>query len=235
MDDEDDILLILGDLNALNGTDMDGCEACVGSHGSGTVNHNSTRFLDFTRCHGLRIAGSWFQHPQPHFWTKYSNAGGVAKEIDHVLVDSHSRLLWNCRVYGSAHFLNTDHVLVAAILNLKLKSKRMVPAQPRLDVGTLKDERVAEEFVNGLSEGLWDLGVSVDPEELWSAFKMTILDVASRYLGTHHQAKRIFVSEETLDTIDKCRRAKLDGRAEMFRELRRKTVRLLRADKETYV
>ena len=35
------------------------------------------------------MADSWFQNPQDHRWTLYSDAGGVAKEIDHVLVDSH--------------------------------------------------------------------------------------------------------------------------------------------------
>ena len=70
-----DTLLVLGDFNASTGTDRDGYKTCVGPHGSGTVNQNSTKFLDFPRSHGLRVAGSWFQHPQPHRWTWYSNAG----------------------------------------------------------------------------------------------------------------------------------------------------------------
>ena len=74
-----------------------------------------------------------------------------------------------------------------------------------------------------------------DPEELWSAFKTTVLDVARRCLGTHRKVKKTFVSQGTLDTIDQSRRARLIGRAELFRELRRKTVRALRVDKEAYV
>ena len=101
-----------------------------------TVNQNSYKFLDFTRSHGLKVAGSWFQRPQDHRWTWYSNTGGVAKEIDHVLVDGRWRMIQNCRVYWSAQFLNTDHRLVVATLKLQLKSGRMVPSQPRLDVGS---------------------------------------------------------------------------------------------------
>ena len=83
-----DPLLVLGDFNASAATDRDGYnETCVGPHGFGNVNLNSTKFLDFARSHGLRVAGSWFQRPQAHRWTWYSNAGNVAKEIDHVLVD----------------------------------------------------------------------------------------------------------------------------------------------------
>ena len=74
-----------------------------------------------------------------------------------------------------------------------------------------------------------------DPEELWSAFKTTILDVADRCLGTHRRAKKNFVSQGTLDTIAQSLRARLNGRVELFRELRRKTIRALRVDKEVYV
>ena len=80
----------------------------------------------------------------------------MAKEIDHVLVDGRWRMIQNCRVYRSAQFLNPDHRLVVANLKLHLKSGRMVPSQPRLDVGKLKDERVAEEFANRLSGDLGD-------------------------------------------------------------------------------
>ena len=74
-----------------------------------------------------------------------------------------------------------------------------------------------------------------DPEEMWSAFKTTFLDVAGGCLGTHRRAKKNFVSQGTLDTINQNHRARLNGRAELIRELRRKTVRALRVDKEACV
>ena len=74
-----------------------------------------------------------------------------------------------------------------------------------------------------------------DPEELWSAFKTTILDVAGGCLGTHRRVKKSFVSQGTLDTINQSRRARLNDRAELLRELRHKTVRAERVDKEAYV
>ena len=87
----------LGDFNVSTGTDRDGYETCVGPRGSGTVNQKSMKFLDFARNHGLRVAGSWFQHPQAHRWTWYSNSGGVAKVIDYVLVDSSWRMTQKCK------------------------------------------------------------------------------------------------------------------------------------------
>ena len=56
-----DTLPVLGDFNASTRTERDGYETCVGPHGSGTMSQNSTKFLDFARSHGLRVAGSWFR------------------------------------------------------------------------------------------------------------------------------------------------------------------------------
>ena len=148
-----------------------------------------------------------------------------------MLIDGRWRVIQNCKVYRSAHFLNTDHRLVVATLKLQLISRRMVPSQLRLHVEKFKDERVAE-FVNRLSGDLRGRGVLGNPEELWSAFKTTVLNVAGGCLGTHRRAKKNFVSQGTLDTIDQSRMARLNGRADLFRELRHKTVRSLRVDKE---
>jgi len=159
----------------------------------------------------------------------------MAKEIDHALDHPQSTINENCRVSQSAQFLNPDHRLVVATLKLQLKSGRMVSSQPRLDVGKLKDERVAEVFDNMLSGDLEGLGVLGNPEELWSAFKTTVLDVAGGCLGTHCRAKKNFLSQGPLDTIDQSRRARLNGRTELFRELRHEIECALRVDKEADV
>ena len=46
------------------------------------------------------------------------------------------------------------------------------------------------------------LGALGGPQELWSAFKTTALDVAGGCLGTHRRVKKKFVSQGTLDTIN---------------------------------
>ena len=121
----------------------------------------------------------------------------MAKEIHYVLVGGRWRTIQNGRVYRSAQFLNTNHRLVVATLKLQLKSGRMVPSQPRLEVGKPKDDRVAEEFAKRQGGDWGGLDVLRNPEELWSAFKTTILDVAGRCLGIHRRAKKNFVSRDT--------------------------------------
>ena len=63
----------------------------------------------------------------------------------------------------------------------------------------------------------------------------TVIDVSVGCLGTHHRSKKNFVFQGKLDTIHQSRRARLKGRAELFRELRHKTVHVRRLDKEAYV
>ena len=60
-----------------------------------------------------------------------------------------------------------------------------------LDVGKLKDETVAEEFAKRLNGDLGGLGVLRNPEELWSAFKNTILDVSVDVLQLTEGRRRI--------------------------------------------
>ena len=134
--------------------------------------------------------------------------------FDHVLIDGHWRMIQNCRDHWSAKFLNTDHMLVEATLNLQLQSRRMVPSQPWHNVGKLKDERVAEEFANKLSG---DLGVSV----LWEVLKSC--GVPSRPLS-------LMLPVDVLELTGGQRRilslkghwiplTRLNSRAELFREL----------------
>ena len=47
--------------------------------------------------------------------------------------------------------------------------------------------------------------------------------------------QRRILSLGTLDTIAQSHRARFNGRAELFKELRRKSVCVLRVDKEVYV
>ena len=79
---------------------------------------------------------------------------------------------------------------------------------------------------------IWEgLGALGNPEELWSAFKTTIFDVAVGYPGTHHWEKKNFVSQGTLDIIDQRHRTRFNGRAVLFRKLRHKTVHALRVER----
>ena len=231
-----DTLLVVGDFNATTGTDRTGYEECIGPHGSGTRGTNGALLLDFARVWGLRIAGSWYQRPLSHRWSWYSNAGGVAKEIDHVLVDGRWRLLQNCRVFRRAQIaVNTDHRLVVAELKIRLKSRGLPRSSPRLDVDRLKDRAVSEAFARKFEELSGDLRVSDGTGELWHSFKTNVLEAAGECLGHKRPSKGGFLTGTTLDLLDRSRCARLAGKTELYRQLRRQAVHALKVDKEKQV
>ena len=55
-----DTTIILGDFNAVTGSDRHGFESVIGNYGSGRTNDNSTRLLSLCAAHSLSVLGSWF-------------------------------------------------------------------------------------------------------------------------------------------------------------------------------
>ena len=110
----------------------------------------------------------------------YSNAGGVAKEIDHILVSTRWRILQNCRVFRSAEFFATDHRLVVASLKLHIKSRK-----PPLDMCTVT-----------VSNRFGVLDTLEDPEELWDTFKRETLEAAKECLGERPRSRSGFTSPQ---------------------------------------
>lgn len=108
-------MLVLGDFNASDGTDWACYKLCVDPQASGTRNDNGTRLLDF---HNLKIENCRFlvyERPEMHCWIWHSNAGGIVKGSDHILIDTHWRILRNHKVFQSTQPFPTDHRLVATL------------------------------------------------------------------------------------------------------------------------
>ncbi|KAG0716609.1 hypothetical protein GWK47_009246 [Chionoecetes opilio] len=184
------------------------------------------------------IPGCMYKNKRPelHRWTWYSNAGGVAKEIDHILVSTRWRILQNCRVYRSAEFFGTDHRLVVATLKLHVKSRRISRGNHTVfHLEKLKDLTCAHEYAVAVSNRFDVLGALGDPVELWDTFKRETLQAAKECIGERPRSRRGFVSTETLEKIEESRAARLAGNRDQHRALSRRTRTLLRRDKERYV
>ena len=178
-----DTLIVLGDFNAVTGTERAGYELCVGSHGSGTRNTNSSLFLNFAKSRRLRIICSCYQRPELHHWTWYSNAGWVAKEIDHILISTHWRIIQYCRVYRSAEFFATDHRLVVATFKLHVKSRKISRCDHNVfHPEKLNDSPCAHDYAVTVSNRFEVLDALKDLIELWDTFKRETLEATEDVL-----------------------------------------------------
>ena len=121
-------------------------------------------------------------------------------------------------------------------LGLRLKApKKPSSSNLRLDVGRLEDPEVAQVYADGLVAALGEPRVNEGPEVLWTAFKTGILDVASGCIPKAPRRARDGMSAETVEIIDESRRARLDGKKGLYKDLRRKAVKSIREDAERRV
>ncbi len=212
-----DTLIVLGDFNVVTGTERACYELCVGAHGSGTRNVNSSFLLNFAKSRRLRIWGSWFRRREPRRWTWYSNAGGVAKEIDHILVSTRWRILQNCRVYRSAEFFATDHRLVVAKLRIHVRSKKVPRCNfPRFHLEKLRDPACAHEYVVAVSNRFGVLDTLEDPKEMWNAFTRETLEATEECVGERQRSSSGVALEETLQNIEEISSARLGGNLDQY-------------------
>ncbi|XP_076030826.1 uncharacterized protein LOC143019012 [Oratosquilla oratoria] len=56
-----DTLIVLGDFNAITGTDRAGYEVYIGPHGSGSKKSDISLLVNFAESRRLRIYDSWYQ------------------------------------------------------------------------------------------------------------------------------------------------------------------------------
>ena len=55
-------MVVIGDLNAQVGSSNENWETVMGTHGLGTLNHNSELFAELCGNHDLVIGGTLFRH-----------------------------------------------------------------------------------------------------------------------------------------------------------------------------
>ena len=171
----------------------------------------------------MRIAGSWYQRPDLHRFTWYSNAGDAIKEVDHILVSTRWRIPQKCRVL-SAEFCDTDHRLVVATLRVHFKTSRSSRDHPRVfHLDRLREEECAREYAVAISNRFTALENLTDPIALWDTFKRETLDAAQESIGDRPRARRNGISQETLDATEAGRAARLAGDRELHRSLARRT------------
>ena len=229
-----EVVLCLGDFNAVTGTSRDGYASVIGPHGSGTPNDNTERLLNFCVGAGFRVAGSWFERRNIHRYTWYSNDGMTAKKIDHILVNTRWKAVQNCRVYRSMEF-NSDHRPVVATVAIKLRrSFPQKPATlPRYNVKALTDPAFQQLYAVEVSNRFSAL--SDEESTDWSCFKEAINDAAAASIGRASRGKnKDWIGSKSWDLIEKKREARLAGRTDEYRRLGRDCRAQLRVDRQCW-
>ena len=125
-----DLIIIMGDLNAKVGGDNSGSDRVMGRHGSSIINENGERLVEFCTINNLVMGGTPFPHREIHKITWCSPNDIDRNQIDHLMINGKWRSsLRDVKVRRGAN-IGSDHHLVTACLKLKLKGASSKGAQP---------------------------------------------------------------------------------------------------------
>lgn len=229
---KNNLLLCLGDFNAVSGPARAGCESVIGPFGSGTPNDNTERLVNFCVGNRLRICGSWFKRRDIHRHTWYSNDGHTRKEIDHVLVNTRWKAIQQCRVYRGMEF-NTDHRAVVATIAIRLRQpvvKKLPP--PQYDLSRLQDPAIQQQFAVTVSNR-FDV-LSDDDKTRWDNYKDEMNSIASTILGSSRKPKKDWLTQQTLDLVEQKRAARLSSNTDQYKVLTLQCKSQIKADKQKW-
>ena len=207
-----DITLFLGDLNAKVGKCNVGIEHIMGREGLGTKNDNGDRLIDFCTRQELVIGGTLFPHKDIHKATWVSPDERTKNQIDHICINKKFRnSLLDVKARRGAD-ANTDHYLVTATLQLKLKAVQK-PQQTRVkfDTKKLKNEQIRAEFTLTLRNrflALQEEDGESNVNEDWDKIKNAIINTSSEILGPQKNEAKPWISEESLTLIEERRKIK---------------------------
>jgi len=118
----------------------------MGQQGPGELYDNGERLLSYCSVNKLKVGGSLFAHKDIHKGTWRSPNGLTVNQIDHIFLSRRwISSLHDVRVHRGAD-VGSDHYLVTAKIQIKLKSLGKKRAQQALDLDALKDKDVKTKF-----------------------------------------------------------------------------------------
>lgn len=178
----EDNTMIIGDLNAQIGTDRNGYEEVMGPFGYGKRNVEGEEILNLCMRNKLLVKNTFFKKRDSHKITRYGWDGKCKTVIDYVLTDKLiGEKVRDTKVIPS-ECLDSDHRLLVADLNYKIKSVTIVQRRPKIKEWKLKEEENKKSFQNLIAQKLprTETG-SVDEE--WNLFKTSIVSSAVQICG----------------------------------------------------
>ncbi|KAL8622673.1 hypothetical protein ACOMHN_009307 [Nucella lapillus] len=200
-----DLKIVMGDMNAKVGANNSDKELIMGKHGMGEQNENGELFTDFCTFNDLVIGGTVFPHKKIHKATWISPDGRTENQIDHITIGRKwRRSLHDVRTRRGADAAS-DHHLVVAVLQTKLKAYKDQAGRPsfKYNVNTLKDRVKANEFKVELRNRFSALENLTEEtvEGHWHGLRDTLTSTCRKILGKKTRKRKEWLSSDTWNLI----------------------------------
>ena len=201
-----DLIVVIGDFNAIVGNDSARNEDVMGKFGLGRLNKRGERLIEFCRDSDLAITNTLFKHRERRKATWTSPDGKTRNLIDYVLVSRR----WKSSVLDTVTLaggdFDSDHSLVMSALKIRLKSSAKLNNRPaRFNTHLLKDPQIRQTYIDELSTQISDLLSNIpvtlskeDIDKLVTDSSKIISKVAMSALGTKKGDKKPWITNEII-------------------------------------
>ena len=205
-----DMIVVMGDLNAKVGNNNTNREELMGKFGVGIMNASGERLRDFCSANGFIITGTIFPHKDIHKLTWRSPDGRTVNQIDHVLVNGNMKTsILDIRVMRGAD-VYSDHYLVKKRIRLKLaRAEARKNVRERFDVSKLQSEAIRKRYNIERRNTFEALGDIVEPEEEHDMILATYRDAGKKVLERSKKLSRPWMGSKTWEKIEERKEAKL--------------------------
>jgi len=205
-----ELLIIMGDLNAKIGANADQLSHCAGRFGLGQRNERGERLIQFAAENNLVIANSLFKNHPRRIYTWTSPDGNYRNQIDYIMIGSR----WETSIRNS-HTLpgadcGSDHQLVIAKLQLKLRAARKAERPGRIQ--PLDKSAFISALASNWKQWTSFNKQSASTDQLWNQAKGLLETAVTASRPPEVPRKRQhWMSDATLALVEERRKLKASG------------------------
>ena len=237
----DDILCVMGDLNAKVGKER--TTDITGQYGLGTWNKRGERLIEFCQQSKLIITNTYFkQHPRK-LYTWKSPDGDTRNQIDYILINKRFR---NCvkqaKTYPGSD-INSDHNPVVVKMKIQLKKLNKTNRKQQLDFSLLKNNSYAARYnieIRNRFDALYieELEQQFDEEEriedIWRKVKESIVTTTKGLLPLRTKKnKQTWMTDDILSKMDE-RKAHKHVDRDKYNQLNKEIINDCRKEKQIW-
>ena len=182
----------------------------IGMFGLGCRNERGDRLEEFCVTNNLVVGNTLFQHHPRRLWTWMSPGDRVRNQIDYIMIGRRWRSsLQNVKTRPGAD-CGSDHQLLVATFQLKLRVRRTHQPPVRYDEDSIPLQFTLE-VRNRFSQLLQISEVEQTPNELWENMKEVVQTSAKKHIPKKRKKKQPWITKRTLNLADERRSAKAEG------------------------
>lgn len=217
-----EVTIIMGDFNAKIGRGK--VDNIVGKFGLGVRNERGDRLLQFCQENEMIITNTFYDLPPRRLYTwtspRHNENRTIRNQIDFITVNKRFRnAIKSVKTYPSADG-GTDHNLLVANINIKLKSLKRQERTSKININKLKNHK--EQLNNEIRERLNNVSQTEDVEVTWQSLKDVLLESGNSVLGRETRvSKKDWMSPEIIQLINEKRRYKNKNK-QKYKELKNK-------------